>query len=439
MIQLQMDGSARYRFGAFELDVRNARLQRDGVPVKLAPQPFAALALLVQRAGVLVTREEMRLALWGDDHHVDVNAGVNFCMAQLRAALGEDAALLIETVPRRGYRFITPVSIPEAARPEPRSRAHYAWAGAAIVLAVLIAGMAATQKSRSTATPVGSSSLAAIAHREHAALGLADTSPGDLPARIAELHEAIAADPSFARAYADLAEAHLMQAQYRVDEPQVAYANAKAAAMRALELQPSLGEAHAAYAAAVLHLEWSWPAAREHFAEALRRSSDNPRVLYWYGRYLAADGRADEAIATAERAVRLDAAGVRTRTNLGFVSLFARRYDRALAACEQALDMMDTFTPARFCAQSARAGMNPGNVEYWRTEFREIEAAGCDRNAFPAAVALARLGEDDSSLRWLERAVELHADAAIYAGVHPAFDGLRGTPRFEQVLRRVGR
>ena len=95
IIHRQMDSRAPYRFGAFELDVPNAQLRRDGAPVKLAPQPFAALALLVERAGALVTREEMRAALWGDDRHVDVNAGVNFCMAQLRAALGEDAPLLI--------------------------------------------------------------------------------------------------------------------------------------------------------------------------------------------------------------------------------------------------------------------------------------------------------------------------------------------------------
>ena len=465
-----------YRFGGFELDVRDAQLRRGGLPVKLAPQPFAALVLLVERAGELVTRDEMREALWPGGEHVDFNAGLNFCMAQLRTALGDDAAQpsFIQTVPRRGYRFVA--SLDPAARSSeapqattvatPAAHASPVWI-ALIVVAAAVAALSATRWPRVPAPPsAGSSSLAAIAHREHAVLGLADASPGDLAGRIAELHQAIDADPSFSLAYADLAEAHLMRAQYRADAPQTAYANAKAAALRALELDPALATAHAAYAAAVLHMDWNWAAAREHFRAALRTDGDNPRVLYWYSRYLAASGRADEAVEAASRATRIDPAGVRTRANLGFVSVYARRYTEALATCEEALAMMAQFTPARFCAASAAMGsgaldkavehaaaqlQEPGDVEwlrdavakdgaagYWRAEYRQIEVAGCDAHAASAAIALARLGDDEHALHWLERAAELHADTLIYLRVQPAFDRLRGAPRFEQVARRVG-
>ena len=256
-----------------------------------------------------------------------------------------------------------------------------------------------------------------------------------------------------------------MEAQYRAAAPPAAYANAKAAAMRALELQPSLGDAHAVYAAAVLHLEWDWTGARDHFDIAIRRSPDRPRTLFWYSRYLAAEGRADEAVQSAARAVRLDPAGIRTRTNLGFVSLYAGRYDAALANCEQALAMLAKFTPARFCAAAAAISMNTldkavehtaaqlavaddarwlraavakeGATGFWRAEYRQVEIAGCDAHAVWAAIALARLGDRERALHWLERAVELHADTLIYARVEPAFEALRDTPRFQQLLKRI--
>ena len=89
-----------YRFGPFELDAANAELRRDGEPVKLAPQPFTVLLTLLDRAGTLVTRDELRRVVWGDAHHVDFNAGLNFCLAQIRTALGESTT--DPDVPRDG-------------------------------------------------------------------------------------------------------------------------------------------------------------------------------------------------------------------------------------------------------------------------------------------------------------------------------------------------
>lgn len=98
-------------FGAFRLDLENGELRRAGATLKLQPQPARLLTLLVSRAGQLVTREEIRGALWDADTFVDFDQSVNFCIRQIRAALNDDAdqPLYIETVPRRGYRFIAPV------------------------------------------------------------------------------------------------------------------------------------------------------------------------------------------------------------------------------------------------------------------------------------------------------------------------------------------
>jgi DNA-binding winged helix-turn-helix (wHTH) protein/TolB-like protein len=100
-----------YRFGLFEFDDRAGILTRSDRPVALEPQPARALALLLSRAGDLVTREEMRAQLWGADTHVDFDRGLAYSIGQLRAALGDSAdnPRFIQTLPRRGFSFVAPV------------------------------------------------------------------------------------------------------------------------------------------------------------------------------------------------------------------------------------------------------------------------------------------------------------------------------------------
>jgi len=107
-----------YTFGIFRFETEPATLTRSGRLVPLEPQPARALALLVARAGDLVTRDELRALLWGDDTHVDFDRGLAYCIAQLRSALGDsaDSPRFIQTLPRRGYTFIAPVHA-DRARP----------------------------------------------------------------------------------------------------------------------------------------------------------------------------------------------------------------------------------------------------------------------------------------------------------------------------------
>ena len=169
------------RFGQFELDVRTGELRKCGAPVKIQQQPFKVLALLAARAGELVTREELRQQIWGGDTYVDFDQGLNFCIKQIRAALGDhaDTPCYVETLPRRGYRFIAPIEAhavepaelpaPEPPRPTPlpfrspaplgrraedrvetrrwQRRAWWAAAGLAAVIAIALAGFAAGRAS----------------------------------------------------------------------------------------------------------------------------------------------------------------------------------------------------------------------------------------------------------------------------------------------------
>jgi DNA-binding winged helix-turn-helix (wHTH) protein/TolB-like protein len=106
----------RYRFGLFEYDDSSGQLSRQGQAVALEGQPRKALELLLRRAGETVSKEEMRSAIWGPDHHVDVDKGLGYCLSQIRAALDDSGSnpRFVETQPRKGYRFIAPVETPKA-------------------------------------------------------------------------------------------------------------------------------------------------------------------------------------------------------------------------------------------------------------------------------------------------------------------------------------
>ena len=111
--------TAVLRFDVFELDSAAGELRRQGDRVKLPPQPFRVLELLVRRGGEVVTRADLRDRIWNDSF-VDFEQGLNFCIRQIREALGDtaDAPRFIETLPRRGYRFLVPVEAPAPVEPK---------------------------------------------------------------------------------------------------------------------------------------------------------------------------------------------------------------------------------------------------------------------------------------------------------------------------------
>ncbi len=125
--------SERVRFGSFEFDHANGELRRDGMLIRLQAQPAMVLSHLLAYAGEIVSREELRHAIWGDDTFVDFERGLNVCIAQIRSALSDESTSprFIRTVPRRGYQFIHPVEpISASAPPEPDSdaaRREFPW------------------------------------------------------------------------------------------------------------------------------------------------------------------------------------------------------------------------------------------------------------------------------------------------------------------------
>jgi DNA-binding winged helix-turn-helix (wHTH) protein/TolB-like protein len=139
-----VQGPGRIAFGDFTFDPSSGALSRGGPHVPLQPQPGRLLELLLARPGEVVTREEIRAALWGDGTHVDFERSLNFCVARLRAALGDEASAprFVETVPTRGYRFIaatesSATDYTESTEYKRRRGLVVALAAAAVVVATL--------------------------------------------------------------------------------------------------------------------------------------------------------------------------------------------------------------------------------------------------------------------------------------------------------------
>jgi DNA-binding winged helix-turn-helix (wHTH) protein len=113
LVATPANAARSWRFGLFEVDAQKEELRRGGVPIKIREQPYRILVFLLEKAGEIVTREDLRRVLWPADTFVDFDHSLNTAVMKLREALGDiaDKPLYIETVPKRGYRFIAPVSM----------------------------------------------------------------------------------------------------------------------------------------------------------------------------------------------------------------------------------------------------------------------------------------------------------------------------------------
>jgi DNA-binding winged helix-turn-helix (wHTH) protein/tetratricopeptide (TPR) repeat protein len=411
------------QLGGFTLDIDSQQLSRAGRQVHLPAQSAKLLTLLVSRAPEIVSREEIRRELWGDDLHVEFDSAVNACISQIRSALHDSARAprFIETVPRRGYRCLVERSVerplePVVERPNERFRAL---TGVAAALLVAIGGLLWTIASPAQART--STSLQALQKYERGVSGLADAGPMELLARVRHFETAIESDPDFAAAYAGLADAKLLLGAYRVEPAQIAYAAAKAAAQKALAQDDSLAEAHAAFGTAVLHFEWDWMTARQHLRRAIALDPKSSRAQLSWSRYLTAAGEHAAAIAAAKHAVALAPGSPSALTQLGIANYYAGRADDARSHCGDALAVMREFTPARACVEAS-----------------DVRADRSPNLLLAPAIEFVRNGDRERAIDWLQRAANRRSDSILLAGIEPALQPLRSDPRFTAVLRRIG-
>ena len=146
-------------------------------------------------------------------------------------------------------------------------------------------------------------------------------------------------DPAYALAYSGLADTYALLGSYDIMPISESHPLGREAALKALDLNESLGEAHNSLAAILADHYWDWAGAERHFKRAIDLEPNYVTALHFYSFYLAYTGNASQALPLAERAIRLDPLSLRAQVNLGVVLNMARRYDEAVSQFERTLDL----------------------------------------------------------------------------------------------------
>jgi len=622
----------RIHFAHFELDRRAGELRKKGVKVRLQEQPFRVLALLLEKPGEVVTREELRSRLWPADTFVDFDHRLAAAVSKLRDSLGDaaDRPTFVETVGRRGYRFLHPLqeNAPPAPTPEgspdrtllegpslsteprpPKWRPALRRGAEALllVLAVLLLGRGRPPEAAlphiSSIAVLPLENLSDDPEQEYFVDGMTDeiiTDLAKLPgirvisrtsavhykgtrktmpeiarelnvdavlegtvlrvgdrvrirtqlvyapadrhiwaqayerdlkdvltlqatlaediasqirltltsaqlARLApahsvdpEVHElylrgrhfaskrdrdglaraidlfgkAVVRDPTYAAAYAGLADSYALSAGLNLTSVDEVVQKARAAAEKALEIDGNLAEAHTSLGLIALFSNWDWANAERHYKRALELDPNYATAHHWYAEgYLMPVGRAAEAIAEIRKARELDPLSPVVATDLGKELYFVHRYDEALAELHRALELDPSFVAAHnwisdtllekgmyreaaaelektkpfkeervYVRQTAylyaRAGKRP---EARAAVARSLELShGKPVSSGAVALAYAAIGDRDATFAWLERAFAERSSFMTSLKYWSVFDPLRGDPRFGDLIRRVG-
>jgi DNA-binding winged helix-turn-helix (wHTH) protein/Tfp pilus assembly protein PilF len=322
---------ALVRFGVFEADVRAGELRRNGVRVRLQDLPFRALTLFLARPGEVVTREEFRRALWPSDIFVDFEQGISSAVMRLRDALRDSAdnPIFIETIERRGYRWIGPIQqvdpVPAESReaestendspekpvtaPEPTSKPS-PWRKVVFVLPLLAMLFAVWifrpghpgGKASAKSSPPSARTLHQAANREAEDFYLKGRfywnkrTPESLNQALEAFTQAIARDPNYSDAYVGLADCYNLLREFSAMPGNEAYFKAFAAAKKAVELDPQSSEAHASLAFVTYWGVWDAADSEKEFRRAIKLDPNNVKAHHWYATFLYALGRHDEAL-----------------------------------------------------------------------------------------------------------------------------------------------
>lgn len=296
--------------------------------------------------------------------------------------------------------------------------------------------------------------------------------PEGLTEAIRYFSQAVAKDPTYAPAYAGLADSYALAGdwKYGVLAPREAYPKAEAAAAKALALDSSLGEAHISLAFCLDAFDWKWESAEREFRRGIELSPGYATGHEWYAWHLAALRRNSEAVAEVEKAATLDPLSLIVGADLAEELLVAHRYDEALEQSRRTLDMDPFFAPAHFAmgevytqkhmnneaiAELQKAiELSPGstacraNLAYayaiagMRDEAVQVldDLKNRKQNGFSNApeIALVYVGmnQKDQAMLWLERAYAERFSPWVL--MRPAFDPLLPDPRFRDLMRRLG-
>ena len=363
-------GVDRVRFHPFALDVRSGELFKGARHLKVPGQSIEILRALIERPGQLVTREELCQRLWRDDTVVDFEHGLNAAVRRLREALGDvaDSPHFIETLPRRGYRFIG--RFDETSHPPPLTRTHIDaqvrsktepvstrssardWLIGAI-LVVLTSGVLAVSTrwaltvDRGTGrTRLPSVSSAAFDSYLRGMSFRRRWQEGGCRKAVTELERAVADDPSLADAHAVLAWCYAFPARTGLPAAIVG-PKATREATAALALDPALSLAHVALGQVKHRIDYDWAAAEHQFKTALDLNPTDPDALFSLGEFLCASGKSTEGLTRLRSGLVADPSNADRNTALGVALVLNRQYDAAIRQLDNTLGLNPAWATAR--------------------------------------------------------------------------------------------
>lgn len=289
---------------------------------------------------------------------------------------------------------------------------------------------------------------------------------------IAYYQQAIYKDPNYALAYAGLADSYAALAINTDALPRESFPQAKAAAVKALELDDTLVEAHATMLQIKAEYDWDWSGVEREYRRAVELNPNYPMTHLYYSIYLIKTGRHEEAVAEIKRAQELDPFSLIINAVVGRVFFFARRYDEAIEACYKTLELDPNFFVAHLflgraykekrmyeqavaelsSARDAARDLSEttsllgyvyavsGKRDEAKKILNEMKEMSKHRYVPPYNIAMvyAGLGEKDQAFEWLEKAYEDRNQQFTLLNIAPEFDSLRSDPRFTGLLRRIG-
>lgn len=454
-----MDARSRYRFAEYVFDPVTLELRRDGRPVPLPRQPASVLLLLLERAGEIVPRREIRDRCWSGARF-GVEAALNTTIRQVRSALGDSAAeaRFIETLPRRGYRFRAPTAVvpptpPAAVRTNPVARRSRIAASALLVLALASSTPPSREMAFEELPPE-------VGLRYSAAWNLLETGRrAELPRAVELLQTVVAEAPAFGPGWAALSEAQL-----ELDRR----AQALRAARRALGVAPRLADAHHALGRARILDREQVAAGTGDLERSVRLAPRDQRFRMSLVFGLVASGRLERARSELATLYEQGPLSDRLEAEYGWLEYLLGGYDRAFAACAAVVESRPLDLWNEDCATMAleRLGRHreaadrvvaaverwdlaavfapfPGEEpqellrRYWAWRLSRLE----DRaplgwwDHYRLATLYARRGDVHQALEVLEAAAADHSVALLMAPAEPAFEVLRPSPRFRRLLR----
>ncbi|MGA7414174.1 MAG: winged helix-turn-helix domain-containing protein [Bryobacteraceae bacterium] len=282
---------------------------------------------------------------------------------------------------------------------------------------------------------------------------------------IQHFNRATELEPDYAAAYAGIADAYFVLSLDRgVLPPAEGFPKGKAAALKALQIDPSNSEAHASLAWEKLFYEWDWAGAEKEANLAIYQNPNNATAHRNYSRYLALMGRFDESLKESRKTLELEPLGPFSGGNLAWNSYLARQYPEAVKQSQVMINMYPTMTgfysflgwakeqQGQF-AEAIGASRQSGDVvdlgyayalsgnRAETTKIVDRLSKTASKTYVPAtsfALLYLGLGQNDEGFKWLEKAYAERSPHLVYLKVDPKFDRLRADPRFAELLRRIG-